>query len=181
MTETVDDGAALAMEPESALKLPLAVKAGLGDERTFEFALGSSVTAILGVFAAERGCRVEELIMFREGEDEPLSAIILMEAEYPRHRRHHVHHKGEVKLTVYYQEEIRHRDFRRQATVEDVLAWAIEAFKKIDPSLATEFELALHGQKDELPATEHVGHLAGHHHELALDLVRGDIANGSRT
>ena len=84
MTETVDDGAALEMEPESALKLPLAVKAGLEDERIFELVLGSSVTAILDVFAAERGCRVEELIMFREGEDEPLSAIILMEAEYPK-------------------------------------------------------------------------------------------------
>ena len=45
--------------------------------------------------------------------------------------------------------------------------------------MATEFELARHGQKEELPGTEHIGHLAGHHHVLELDLVRGDIANGN--
>jgi hypothetical protein len=95
----------------------------------------------------------------------------------PRHRRHHVHHRGEVKVTVYYQAEVHERDFKRHATVEDVLTWAIKAFN-IDPSMATEFELARHGQTEELPGAEHVGHLAGHHHELALDLVRGNIANG---
>jgi hypothetical protein len=45
--------------------------------------------------------------------------------------------------------------------------------------MATEFVLTRHGQKEELPGSEHVGHLAGHHHyTLELDLVRGDIANG---
>ncbi len=117
------------------------------------------------------------LLLVREGEDEPLSAMILIDASYPRHRRHHVHHQGEVKVNVHYQADIRHRDFKRQATVEDILTWAITVFS-IDPTMATEFELARHGQREELPGTEHVGHLAGHEHELALDLVRGDIANG---
>jgi hypothetical protein len=162
---------------EIARKLAVLVKVGLADERTVDVELGSSVEVLLDVVAAERGCRIEDLIVVREGEDEPLSATILIDADYPRHRRHHVHHRGEVKVTVYYQSEFHDRDFKRHATVEDVLTWAIKLFN-IDPSMATEFELARHGQTEELPGTEHVGHLAGHHHELALDLVRGNIANG---
>jgi hypothetical protein len=61
-----------------------------------------------------------------------------------------------------------------------VLVWAIKAFN-IDPGMATEFELTRRGGKEELPGAEHIGHVAGHHHELELDLVRGDIANGSDT
>ena len=36
-----------------------------------------------------------------------------------------------------------------------------------------------HGQKEELIGPEHIGHLAGKNCEVELDLVRGDIANGS--
>lgn len=164
--------------PGSASTIAVLVKSGLADERTVEVAVGTTVAALVEVIAVERGCRVEELILIREGEDEPLSAAVLIEAGYPGHRRHHIHHTTDVTVTVYYQAEHRHRPFKRNATVEDVLVWAVKAFKDIDPSMAAEFELARHNQKEELPGTEHVGHLAGHSHELALDLVRGDIANG---
>ncbi len=156
------------------------VKAGQGDERTVDVPSGRNVTVILEIFAAERGCAVEELVLIREGEDEPLSGIVLIDADYPRNRRHHVHHVSAVKVTVFYQAGSHDHEFRRQATVDDVLAWVIKAFN-IDPSMAPEFELARHGEKEELSGAEHIGHLAGRHCELALDLVRGDIANGSDT
>jgi hypothetical protein len=177
MTMQAEENLAVNEASEIARKLVVVVKVGLADERAVDVELGSSVAVLVDVVAAERGCRVEELIVVREGEDEPLSATILIDADYPCHRRHHVHHRGEVKVTVYYQSEFHDRDFKRHATVEDVLIWAIKVFN-IDPSMATEFELARHGQTEELPGAEHVGHLAEHHHELALDLIRGNIANG---
>lgn len=119
------------------------------------------------------------MIIIREGDDEPLTSTVLIEAAYPHKRRHHVHRVGDVEVTVYYQARQDTRRFRRSATVEDVLTWAIAAFQ-VDPTMASEFELTRHGNKEELPGTEHVGHLAGAHRELALDLVRGSIANGSR-
>jgi hypothetical protein len=163
-----------------ACDVEILVKADHADERTVNVTPGRSVTVILEIFAAERGCGVEELVLIREGEDEPLSAIVVIDADYPRHRRHHVHHLSAVKVKVFYQAGSHDREFRRYATVDDVLAWAIKAFN-IDPSMATEFELTRHGGKEELPGPEHVGHLAGRHCELELDLVRGDIANGSDT
>lgn len=162
--------------PEAVHKLPLLVKAGLIDERTVDLELGCRVTALLDVFAAERGCAVEELVLMREGDDAPLTEIVLVEADYPR-RRHHVHHRSAVKVTVFYQAGSLEWSFKRHNTVEDVLAWAIKAFN-IDPSMATEFELALHGQTAELPASEHIGHVAGRTCDLALDLIRGHISNG---
>ena len=61
-----------------------------------------------------------------------------------------------------------------------MLAWAIKVFK-VDSSLATELVLVRHGEKDELPEREHIGHLVGKDSDFALDLVRGEIANGSCT
>ena len=178
MTEQVRDDVALEEVQKVERKLALLVKAGLTDERTLQLEPGHRLTAVLEIFAAERGCEVEELVLLREGENEPLSALAVIEVGYPSHRRHHVHHVGDVEVTVFYQADNRHREFKRHATVEDVLVWAVKVFG-IDPSMATEFELARHSQKEELPGQEHVGHLAGNHHVLELDLVRGDIANGN--
>lgn len=167
-------------EPDgtSASKVAVPVKTGHGEERVIEVDLDSPVTVILDVIAAERDCSVVELILVREGDEEPLTEIVVVEADYPHKRRHHVHHAGEVAVTIFYQAREEKRDFKRSATVETVLAWAIDKFR-IDPAMASEFELARHGQKEELPGSEHIGHLAGAHRELALDLVRGDIANGA--
>ena len=159
-------------------KVAIRVKSDIGRERVVELELGSPVTAILGLIAAERGCAAEELVLAREGADEPLASGVVIDEDYPYKRRHHVHHPGEVTVTVFYQADQHCRVFKRFEAVKDVLAWAIQVFN-VDADLATEFELARHDRKDELPGFEHIGHLAGKHCELALDLVRGDIANGS--
>lgn len=181
MTENISkDGAGKGPErvAQAHGTITIPVKTGHAEERVVELELGGRVIDILDIVAAERGCCVEELILFREGEDEPLAAVIIIEVDYPHKRRHHVHHAGAVDVTVYYQAGQLTHSFKRNATVKNVLAWAIQAYQ-IDSSLATELELARHGQREELIENEHIGHLAGAHHELALDLVRGDIANGS--
>lgn len=173
---TPNDSNSLSNKPSTTRDIP--VKLGRDVERVIKIELGRSVYMILEVIAAERGCKVEELLIYHDGECQPLAETVVVDADYPHHRRHHVHYAHDVKVTVYYQGSDRWRDYKRNATVGDVLEWAIDEFK-IDPSMASEFELALHGQTTELPASEHVGHLAGHHRELALDLIRGDIANGA--
>lgn len=161
---------------QSVEKYFVPVKAGFSDERVVELREGESITKILEVFSTERGCAIAELVLVREGE-EALIGAGLVDAKYPHRRRHHVHYAGAVAVTVYYQAGEHRREFKRHASVEEVLVWAIGAFN-IDPGMATEFELARRGETEELPTTEHVGHLAERHHELELDLVRGDIANG---
>jgi hypothetical protein len=156
------------------VKIP--VKVG-HHERAIELKLGTSTAAILAIVAEKHGCLVEELFLFRDGMDEPLAEVIIVDENYPHHHRHHVHFKGLVRVTVNYDTGTKAHEFKRQATIEDVLEWAIKAFG-IDPSLASEFDLADHGSKVALPSGEHIGHLAQRHDELALDLIRGDISNG---
>jgi hypothetical protein len=165
--------------PTSAGKLPILVKTALSEDRVLEIEAGNTITTLLEVIATEHGWRLEELILVREGDDEPLSDTVRVDGDYPYRRRHHVHHRSEVKVIVNYQAESRHREFRPQSIVESILFWAIKAFN-IDPAMATEFELTRHGTQEELPGTEHIGHLAGHQRQIELDLIRGDIANGAR-
>ena len=172
--ESVACGGSSQAEPKIAIRM----KSDRAEERVVALELGSSVTRILEIVAAERGCGRDGLVLAREGENEPLPSAVLVDTGYPHKRLHHVHYPGEVKVTVYYQASQDGREFKRFEAVKDVLAWAIAAFK-VDASLATELELVRHGEKDELPEREHIGHLAGKASELALDLVRGDIANGS--
>ena len=164
--------------PQAEAKIAIRVKLDCGEARVLELEQGANATGVLEAVAAERGCGIEELILVREGEVEPIAADVAVDTGGPEKRPHHVHYLGEVKVTVFYQAGDDTREFKRFEAVKDVLAWAIEAFK-IDSSLATELVLVRHGQKDELPEREHIGHLAGKDSELALDLVRGDIANGS--
>ena len=85
---------------------------------------------------------------------------------------------AKVKVTVYYQSAKESWEFKDFETVKDVLRWAIRAFH-VDGSLATELVLVRHGRKDELSEREQIRLLAGRECDLAVDLVRGDIANGS--
>ena len=181
VTDIIEENEAVACgdAPQVEAKVAIRVKMDCAEVRVFEFEKGESATGILEVVAAERRCGIEELVLVREGEDEPLVTDVAVDTGDPDKRPVHVHYLGEVKVTVFYQAGHDTREFKRFEAVKDVLAWAIEAFK-IDSSLATEMVLVRRGQKEELPEREHIGHLAGKDSELALDLVRGDIANGSR-
>jgi len=174
VTETGSSGDKTAPRNEVHIK----IVSGPNEHRTFPLAHGQRPVEVLKIFAVERGVPVEELDLIIEGEGEPVSVDIVIDESYPGHKRHHVHHRTPVEVIIFYQNAHKRREFRRHATVNDALAWAIEEFK-IDPAMATEFELTRRGEKTALPGTEHIGHVAGHHKVLELDLVRGDIANGS--
>ena len=179
MTEIIEKRglAACDLSQQADPKIGIRVKTEDVEERLVELKYGTSVTSVLEIVAAESGYRLEELVLLREGQDSVLTSDIVVDANYPHKLCHHVHYADEVSITVYYQADRDCRDFKRFEAVKDVLAWAIKAFP-IDATLATELVLVRHGQKDELPEREHVGHLAGKDCELALDLVRGTIANG---
>jgi hypothetical protein len=83
-----------------------------------------------------------------------------------------------VDVTINYQSASKTHAFPRGTKVADVLVWAIGAFK-ISDSVATELELVIAGTKDELPGSKTIASLVHGGSTLTLDLVRGDIANGS--
>lgn len=141
-----------------------------------EIGRGQLIEHVLQIVATNHGLLIEDLYVVRDDEDEPLDCAHPVHHD-GRHRRHHVHRRHPVDVTVRYQASEHHREFRRHAPLERVLDWAIRVFN-IDPAMAGEFELTRAGSTDELPLSEHVGHLAGKHDRLELDLVRGDIANG---
>lgn len=87
---------------------------------------------------------------------------------------------GTIVVTAYYQSKSASHTFRPNNTVEDVLDWGLKvAAFAIDPTIASEFELARHGLKEELPLSDHIGKLATGSKQVAFDLVRGDMGNGS--
>lgn len=155
-------------------RLPVRLEAR---DLVLEFQPGQRVEHILAIVATTHGLLIEDIYLVRDGEDEPLDCSHPIRDDGHDHR-HHVHRRHPVDVTVRYHAGSHHREFRRHAPLERVLDWAIRIFK-IDPAMAGEFELALAGTTDELPLSEHVGHLAGKHGTLELDLVRGDIANGA--
>ena len=105
MTENVEerDISACGNSPKAHGKVTIPVKSGYAEEQIVELELGCSATAILEIVAAERDCLVEELILVREGESEPLSPAIVVDENYPHKHCHHIHYPGEVNVTVYYQ------------------------------------------------------------------------------
>ena len=65
--------------------------------------------------------------------------------------------------------------------MQRVLDWAFgpNGFK-IDPVIAPEMELALHGKTTALPKDAHIGRYVRHpRHELEFDLIRGIVPNGA--
>ncbi len=167
----------LEYEEVSASMAGIEVRAAGNEVRIIEVERGGTLLTLVDVVARERGCRVEELAIFRDGVEEALATTVIVDAAYPRRHRHHVHRAEPVEAAVHYNGGTKAHAFRRDAKVEAVLGFAVAAFG-IDPTMATEFELARVGVREELPGAEHLGHLAGHHHRLELNLVRGDIANG---
>lgn len=163
--------------PELPLKIAVTVKTGWDEERIVEIEAGEPAVAILVVIAAERGCVVEELLLFRDGENDPIPGGTTIGPDYPHRHRHHVHRTRDIEVIVHYQADSHRRKFKRSQTVEAVLDWAIPTFG-IDPTMAPEFELARSGTTEELPLSEHLGHLAGRHDCLELNLIRSEMPNG---
>ena len=93
MTDSVyeRDSGARGSSPQAAGKVAIPVKWGYAEERIIELELGSPVTEVLKVVAAEQDCRVEELVLILDGESDPLKSAVVVDEKYPHECRHHVH------------------------------------------------------------------------------------------
>ena len=81
-----NDAVACGGVPQAEPKIAIRVKLDRAEERVVELKRGASVSRILEIVAAERGCGIEELVLAREGEDEPLTSGVVVDAGYPHKR-----------------------------------------------------------------------------------------------
>src|SRR5580704_17013473 len=86
------------IEVKEVIEVAIQVKSGVGAERLVKVRLGANLLAVVEIVARERGLPVEELVIVREGEDADLTLEAIIDRDYPRHRRHHVHHRSLVEV-----------------------------------------------------------------------------------
>lgn len=153
---------------------------GLADLATIRLPHGAAGQELIAAVAARGGFPAGEASLFVEDEDEELDASKLIVDERMSGRVHHVHRAKQIEVTVFYGKEERRKAFRPAARVQRVLDWAVGRHGfNIDPAIAPEMELALHGQQDPLPKTAHIGRFVRHpQHKLEVDLIRGVVPNG---
>ncbi|MFZ1991960.1 MAG: hypothetical protein WAW96_19570 [Alphaproteobacteria bacterium] len=153
---------------------------GLADVEVVPLPAGRPGIELIEVIAKRAGYPAAEALLFIEDEDEPLDIAAIVIGEEMAGRVHHVHRAREIKVTVNYQNPPKHKEFPPSARMQRVLDWATGPHGfKIDPALAPEMELALHGTQTALPKSAHIGRYAhGHEHKLDLDLIRGVVPNG---
>jgi hypothetical protein len=153
---------------------------GLAEIETIRIPIGSTAREIVAAVAAKGGYATEEAILFIEDCEEPVDLAILVVEEDVSSKVHHVHRARTIEVTVFYQGRQLEKRFAPSTRVQRVLDWAVgpEGFK-IDPAIAPEMELSLHGTAAVLPKNAHIGRYIRHpHHELHLDLIRGIVPNG---
>lgn len=154
---------------------------GLTDVEVIIVPQGSTGREVIVEVAKKTGIEVEEAILFIEDRDEPLDLDLVIREDAAQ-KVHHVHRSRRIETLVHYQNGSKERAFSPSTRVQVVLDWAVgpEGFK-IDPAIAPEMELALHGQAAALQKNTHIGRYIRHpHHELAFDLIRGVVPNGSQ-
>lgn len=155
---------------------------GLAEVELIHIPHGSTAAEIVAVVAAKGGYMAEEAVLYAEDCDQPIDIAMVVTEEAFGRKVHHVHRARKVEAAVFYQMRQIERRFVPSTRVQRVLDWAVgpEGFK-IDPSIAPEMELALHGQTIPLAKNAHLGRYLRHPgHELKFDLVRGVVPNGSR-
>jgi hypothetical protein len=64
-------------------KISVTVKVGYGEERVVEIDVGQPAGSILVVIAGERSCAVEELLLFRDGENDAIPGGTVIGHDYP--------------------------------------------------------------------------------------------------
>jgi hypothetical protein len=153
---------------------------GLRDLETVHVPHGGTLREVVTIVASRGGFSVEEALIFIEDRDEPLDLTIVIDEE-AHGRIHHVHRARQVEVAVSYQAGTHEKKFSPSATIQRVLDWAVGRHGfNIDPTIAPEMELALHGRSQALPKTAHIGRYVRHErHHLHLDMIRGVVPNGA--
>jgi len=154
---------------------------GLAEVEAIRIPVGSAASEIVAAVAVKGGFPVEGAILFVEDCDEPIDLEIVVVDEEVSGKVHHVHRARKIEVGVFYQGRRIERRFAPSTRVQLVLDWAVsrDGFN-IDPAVAPEMELALHGQTKPLPKSAHIGRYVRHPHcELDFDLIRGVVPNGA--
>ncbi|MFZ0943590.1 MAG: hypothetical protein WB930_02585 [Syntrophobacteraceae bacterium] len=153
---------------------------GLRDLEVVIVPHGGTARDVVIAVGKKTGISTEEGVLFIEDVDEPVDLDFVIENLKPHHV-HHVHRARSIATSVFYQGLTKVKAFSPSTRVQVILEWAVgpEGFK-IDPAIAPEMELTLHGQTVELSKQAHIGRYVQHpKNELALDLIRGIVPNGS--
>jgi hypothetical protein len=154
---------------------------GLAEVELIHIPCGGTAAEIVAVVAVKGGYMAEDAVLLTEDCDQPVDLALVVTEEVFGRRIHHVHRARNIEVKVFYQMRHIDRRFAPSTRVQRALDWAVgpEGFK-IDPSIAPEMELALHGHTTPLPKNAHLGRYLRHPcHELELDLIRGVVPNGS--
>ena len=171
------------MQPTDDAQVSIEIMAegeGLAEIEIIRLPEGSIAREIVAAVAVRSGFQAEEAFLFLEDCEEPLNLALIIESSMVN-KVHHVHRVRKIEVGVFYQGRRIQEHFAPSARVQRVLDWAIgsKGFK-IDPTIAPEMELALHGQTTALPKNAHIGRYVRHpHHELVFDLIRGIVPNGA--
>lgn len=154
---------------------------GLPEVQVVSFAEGTPARAVLERVATLSGRSSETALLFVEDEDSPVDIESSRVDETWSRVVHHVHRTGRIAVLVHYNGAQREHPFSPSTRVQRVLDWAVgPSGFALDPVIAPEMDLALHGQTDPLPRDAHIGRYVEHPHTaLELDLIRGVVANGS--
>jgi hypothetical protein len=154
---------------------------GLAEVEAIRIPEGSTAREIVVVVAEKGGYAIDEAILFAEDCEDPVDLAVVVTGEIFGNKVHHVHRAHKIEVTVFYQGRQLEKRFAPSTRVQRVLDWAVGSNGfKIDPAIAPEMELALHGQTTALPKNAHIGRYIRHpHDEIALDLIRGVVPNGA--
>jgi hypothetical protein len=154
---------------------------GLADVEAIRIPEGSLAQEIVAAVARKGGFPAAEGVLFVEDGEEPLDLAVVMTTEQVSGKVHHVHRVRKIEVGVFYQGQRKEKKFPPSARVQRVLDWAVgkDGFN-IDPAIAPEMELAIHGQTKALPKNAHIGRYIRHPHcALDFDLIRGVVPNGA--
>jgi len=153
---------------------------GLSDVEAIRIPEGSPAREIVAAVAIKGGFPAEEAALFVEDTEEPLDLAVVAVPEEVSGKIHHVHRVRKIEVEVFYQLQHKEKKSPPSARVQRVLDWAVgkDGFN-IDPSIAPEMELALHGQTKPLPKNAHIGRYIRYPQcKLEFDLIRGVVPNG---
>jgi hypothetical protein len=154
---------------------------GLAEVDIIRIPAGSVTGAIVAAVAVRGGFPVDGAALFIEDCEDSVDLTIVVVEEDVAGKVHHVHRAHKIEVGVFYQGRKLTRRFAPSVRVQRVLDWAVgtDGFR-IDPPIAPEMELALHGQTTALPKNAHIGRYIRHPHcELDFDLIRGIVPNGA--
>lgn len=153
---------------------------GLADVESVALPAGALAGKLIEAVAAKAGYPATEALLFAEDEAEPVATETPMTTELVSGRVYHVHRARKVDVSVSYKADSKNKGFPPSSRFQTILDWVTgpDGFA-IDPAIAPEMELAIHGETTPLPKSAHIGRYVNHpENTLALDLIRGVVPNG---